>query len=42
LTGSSALDDGGDSDKDVAEVVEDGVGESLPHEVGGGEWVHSP
>jgi len=30
---SSPLDDGGDGDKDVAQLVEDGVGESLPHEV---------
>jgi len=29
---SSPLDDGGDGDKDVAQLVED-VGESPPHEV---------
>lgn len=30
---SSELDDGGEGDKDVAQLVEDGVGESLPYEV---------
>jgi hypothetical protein len=30
---SSELDDGGDGDKDVPQLVEDGVGESLPYEV---------
>lgn len=30
---SPELDDGGDGDKDVAQLVEDGVGESLPQEV---------
>jgi len=30
---SSELDDGGEGDKDVALLAEDGVGESLPYEV---------
>jgi hypothetical protein len=40
---SPELDDGGDDDIDVAQLVEDGVGESLPYEVdASGEFGPAP